>query len=151
MYNLNIYQDLKKWENLLKNVLTHRPFKIWGSLSFHLNKIWKKIVLHLLTIFCSEWVPSEWEFKHHNNPQEIHTTPVHELISCEAKSYMFIRNKPSFSHFYFKPSLLQNSKNCFGLFLLVYGAWSVHISLLIQTRQLFHYRLLLVFHPEAMV
>ncbi len=27
-------------------------------------------------ILCSEWVPSEWESKQHNNPQVIHT-PVH--------------------------------------------------------------------------
>ncbi len=29
-------------------------------------------------IFCSEWVPSEWESKkHHNNQQVINMTPVH--------------------------------------------------------------------------
>ncbi len=48
-------------------------------------------------ILCSEWVPSEWEskqlIKHHNNPQVIHTTPVHQLTSCEVKSYVFVRNK----------------------------------------------------------
>ncbi len=27
-------------------------------------------------IFKSEWVPSEWESKHHNNPQVIQMTPV---------------------------------------------------------------------------
>ncbi len=45
-------------------------------------------------ILCSEWVPSEWEskqlIKHHNNPQVIHTTPVHQLMSCEAKSCVFV-------------------------------------------------------------
>ncbi len=64
-------------------------------------------------IFCSEWVPSEWEFKHHNNDSSPRINILWDVYN------MFIRNKPSFSHFYFKPSLLQNSKNCFGLFLLL--------------------------------
>ncbi len=33
----------------------------------------------------SEWVPSEWESKI-NNPQVIHSTPVHQLTFCETKS-----------------------------------------------------------------
>ncbi len=52
---------------------------------------------HQCIIICSEWVPSEWEskqlIKHHNNIQVIHTTPVHQLTSCETKSCMFVRNK----------------------------------------------------------
>ncbi len=28
-----------------------------------------------------------------NNPQVIHTTPGHQLLSCEEKNCMFIRNK----------------------------------------------------------
>ncbi len=30
--------------------------------------------------------------KYHNNPQVIHTTPVHQLTFYEVKSYMFERN-----------------------------------------------------------
>ncbi len=33
-------------------------------------------------ILCSELLPSEWDFKQHNNPQVIHTTPVHQLLFC---------------------------------------------------------------------
>ncbi len=31
--------------------------------------------------------------KNHNNPPVIHTTPVHQLTSCEVKSCVFGRNK----------------------------------------------------------
>ncbi len=48
-------------------------------------------------MLCSEWVPSEWEskhlIKHDNNPQVTRMTPVHQLMSCEVKSCMFVRNK----------------------------------------------------------
>ncbi len=48
-------------------------------------------------MLCSEWVPSEWEskqlIKRHNNTQVIHTTPVHQLMSCEEKNCVFERNK----------------------------------------------------------
>ncbi len=40
-------------------------------------------------MLCSEWVPSEWEskqLKNNNNPQVIHTSPVHQLISGEDKN-----------------------------------------------------------------
>ncbi len=29
--------------------------------------------------------PNSWQ-KHHNNPKEIHMTPVHQLTYCEAKN-----------------------------------------------------------------
>ncbi len=60
----------------------------------------KKFSIALLVhhwIICSEWVPSEWESKqlkkHDDNPQLIHTIPVHQLTSCEVKICMFVRNK----------------------------------------------------------
>ncbi len=79
-------------ENLLtKGVLRWVYFFIWTDL--------EKFSITLLNhqrILCSEWVPSELESrqlkKHHNNPHVIHTTPVHQLISCEVKSCMFVRN-----------------------------------------------------------
>ncbi len=36
----------------------------------------------------------------------IHTTPVHQLMSCEVKSCVFVKNKSIIKHFNFKPSLL---------------------------------------------
>ncbi len=52
-------------------------------------------------ILFSEWVPSEWESKQlkKNNPQVIHTTPVHKLTSYEAKSCVFVRNKSTIKTF----------------------------------------------------
>ncbi len=87
--------------------------------------------------------------KHHNNPQVIHMTPVHQLMSCEVKSYMFvwwILAKIPYSIIILPPvkksipcCLLTSKsteifvKNCFWLFFsFVNRAWSVHISLLIQ-------------------
>ncbi len=51
-------------------------------------------------IHWSEWVPWERESnqlikKHHNNPQVIHTTPVHQLKSGKVKSCSFLRKKNS--------------------------------------------------------
>ncbi len=31
--------------------------------------------------------------EHYNNPQVIHMTPVHQLMSCEVKRLVFVRNK----------------------------------------------------------
>ncbi len=61
-------------------------------------------------MLCSEWVPSEWESKQLNNKSTI------------------------------KTFLTWNRGSCFGLFWLVNSAWSVQISLLIQTRLLFIWR-----------
>ncbi len=109
-------------------------------------------------ILCSEWVPSEWEskqlIKHHNNPQVIHTTPVHQLTSGEDKSWnkfsiktfltqIRVHNNaslqwksasPVVSHIKIQPHI------CLQLFCLVNAAWSVQIYLLTQTRTLFHWR-----------
>ncbi len=63
-------------------------------------------------ILCSEWVPSEWESKQ---------------IKKKSAS-------PVISHIKIHPHL------CLELFCLVNSAWSVQISLLIQTRTLFHWR-----------
>ncbi len=60
--------------------------------------------------FCSEWVPSEWEskqlIKNHNNPQVIHMNPVHQLMSCEVKSCMFVRDNGIIN-------MLSTSNSCF--------------------------------------
>ncbi len=61
-------------------------------------------------MLCSEWVPSEWESKQLNNKSTI------------------------------KTFLTWNRGSCFRLFWLVNSAWSVQISLLIQTRLLFIWR-----------
>ncbi len=58
----------------------------------------------------------------------IHTAPVHQLTSWEDKSCVFCRKQ---IHLMFQPHI------CLELFSLVNGAWSVPISLLIQTRTLF--------------
>ncbi len=55
-------------------------------------------------ITCSPMDPLQWmgavrirvqtaDKKHHNNPQVIHTNPVHQLMSCIMKSCLFVRNK----------------------------------------------------------
>ncbi len=44
-------------------------------------------------MLCSEWVPSEWESKQLINITIIHTTPVHQLTYCKAKSSLFVWNK----------------------------------------------------------
>ncbi len=49
------------------------------------EQIWRNLVsLAHQRVLCSEWVPSEWESK--KNITIIHTTPVHQLTSCEAKN-----------------------------------------------------------------
>ncbi len=61
---------------------------------------------------------SEWEFKQliKTLQKVIHTTPVHQLMSCEAKSYLFVRNKSItdtfFFFFFFKLLLLVKYKCC---------------------------------------
>ncbi len=48
---------------------------------------------------CSLMDPPQWmgavrmRVPHHNNPKIIHMTPVHQLMSCEVKSCVFVRNK----------------------------------------------------------
>ncbi len=45
-------------------------------------------------IFCNEWLPSECESKQLiKNITIIHVAPVHQFLSCEVKSCMFVRNK----------------------------------------------------------
>ncbi len=90
----------------------------------------------------------------------IHTTPVLQLTSCAVKRCVFVINNASLRLLNFKLSILakiwvHNTEKvhlllstyikihphiCLELFWLVYSVWSVHISLLIQTRQLFHWR-----------
>ncbi len=100
----------------------------------------------------SEW-ESEQLIKHHNNPQVIHMTPVHQLMSCDVKSYMFVRwilAKIPYSIIILLPvkksipcclltsKSAEKFKNCFLLlfFLLFFpfvnSAWSLQISIHIQ-------------------
>ncbi len=94
--------------------------------------------------------------------KNIHTSPVHQSTSCEAKSCMFGRNKSTIKtcltsnhHLlvhnpYYASSSVKSSSPvvshqihphiCLELFWLVNRAWSVQISLLIQTRPLIHWR-----------
>ncbi len=51
------------------------------------------VFFSLQWILCSEWVPSEWVQTADENLTVLHTTPVHQLKSCEAKSCMFERKK----------------------------------------------------------
>ncbi len=55
-------------------------------------------------IICSEWVPSEWESKRHDNPQVIHN----KLTSCKAKRWVFVVNKSTITMFL-------TSNRCFQL------------------------------------
>ncbi len=53
---------------------------------------------HLLTMDTLQWMGAvrtrvQTADKNHNNPQEIHTTPVHQLMSWVVNSFMFIWNK----------------------------------------------------------
>ncbi len=58
-------------------------------------------------------LPSEWEskqlIKHHNNPQVIHTTPVHQFMFWEVKA-VFLRNKSIIKTVFFS-----TSNHCFRL------------------------------------
>ncbi len=149
---------------------THWPSKVKMGLFLHGNRFGEFSITSLAHqwILCSEWVPSESKQlkKHHNNPQVIHTTPVHQLMSCVWSQKLHVCKK-QIHHFNFRQSLLvimynntsvssKSSKKsipccpltskihthtCLELFWLVNGAWSVHISLLIQMRWLFHWRM----------
>ncbi len=67
------------------------------------EQIWRNLALHHLLTNGSSAVngcrqnesPNSW-LKHHNNSQVIHTTPVHQLISCEVKRCAFVKNKSKF-------------------------------------------------------
>ncbi len=68
------------------------PLKIRMSLFLH--QIWRNVAFHhCLSNGCSavngsrqNESPNSWS-KHHNNPQVMHTTPVHQLTSGEDKSW----------------------------------------------------------------
>ncbi len=116
-----------------------------------LHQIWRNMSVFQQWMLCSEWVPSEWESD--KNITIIHTTPVHQLMSGEAKSWnksiktfstpMWVHNNTSsseqvhllLSHIKVQPCI------SLELFWLVNGAWSVQISLLIQTIHFFHWRM----------
>ncbi len=86
----------------------------------------------------------------------IHTTPVHQLMSCEAKRCVFVKNKSimltSNSHFQLKHESIIHNNDCFSenFHLLLsshikihpHSAWSVHISLLIQMRLFFYWKII---------
>ncbi len=52
-------------------------------MSLFLHQIWRNVSQQWM--LCSEWVPSEWESD--KNITIIHTTPVHQLMSWENKSW----------------------------------------------------------------
>ncbi len=94
--------------------------------------------------------------------KNIHTSPVHQSTSCETETCMFGRNKSTIKtcltsnhHLlvhnpYYASSSVKSSSPvvshqihphiCLELFLVVNRAWSVQISLLIQTRPFIHWR-----------
>ncbi len=85
--------------NNSETVLTLHPscrlicFWISQNLDEFLFWMWRNLVLHLLLNNGSSALngchqnesPNSWQ-KHHNNPKQIHMTPVHQLTSCEAKN-----------------------------------------------------------------
>ncbi len=63
----------------------------WRWVSFFINTDLEKCSIASLThqwIICSEWVPSEWAQTADKNITIIHTTPVHQLLSFEVKSFI---------------------------------------------------------------
>ncbi len=62
-----------------------------------LHQIWRNVSFHHCLRNGSSAVngccQNESWLKHHNNPQVIHTTPVHQLTSWEDRSCVFVRNK----------------------------------------------------------
>ncbi len=52
------------------------------------EQIWRNLASHHLLINGSSAVNGCHQSQ--RNPQEIHTTPVHQLMSCEARSCMFV-------------------------------------------------------------
>ncbi len=74
--------QIKLKTKIKKKSLSLRPAKMQMSL-FVRTDLEKNSITSLAHhwILCSEWVPSEWESKHHDNPEVFHMTPVHQLIS----------------------------------------------------------------------
>ncbi len=134
-------------------------------LTIEVNGAPKQTVTNLQT--CSPMDPLQWMGAVRMRVQTavtnitiIHTTPVLQLTSCAVKRCVFVINNASLRLLNFKLSILAKiwvhntekvhlllSTNikihphmCLELFWLVYSVWSVHISLLIQMRQLFHWR-----------
>ncbi len=75
-------------------------------------QIWSILVLHCLLTSgssavngCHQNESSNSLWKHHNYPQVIHMTPVHQLTSCEAKSCLFVINKSIIKMFLFSSPL----------------------------------------------
>ncbi len=94
------FSDLRKsLHSLSKNKNLLKMYSPFGHLRcrwvcFFIGTDMEKCIITLLPhqwIICSEWVPSEWESKHHNNPQVglIH----YKLTSCKAKRWVFVVNK----------------------------------------------------------
>ncbi len=94
------FSDLRKsLHSLSKNKNLLKMYSLFGHLRcrwvcFFIGTDMEKFIITLLPhqwIICSEWVPSEWESKHHNNPQVglIH----YKLTSCKAKRWVFVVNK----------------------------------------------------------
>ncbi len=80
-------------------------------------------------MLCSEWVPSEWESKQliktSNNPQVIHTIPVHQLTSREDKSW----NKSIVKTFVTKyDSIINNNASSSEKVFLVWAGDNLHRS-----------------------
>ncbi len=105
------------WSNTVRNVLNCTTVLLIAVILNVLSILMKKYsrytsfllhvaLHHLLTngCLCSEWVPSEWESKQLiKNITIIHTTPVHQLMTCEVKSkihhkYILTKN----CHFWIK-------------------------------------------------
>ncbi len=112
-------------------------------------------------ILCSEWVPSEWESIQLIKTSQLSacnphlSSPSIVTMSSQCEEEKLCVCEKHIHHSNFKPSLLAHNpesiikktmhicNNIFvynWLFSLVNRAWSLHISLLIQTRQLFHWR-----------
>ncbi len=144
-------------------MLSIRPSMMYIHLFLH--QIWGNVTLHHLDPL--QWMGAVRESKQLIKTsqatlvQSINPS-VHRLMSCEVKSCMFVRNKSIIKAFlsvnccfwlkcesiimlpYVKKILFSSHIKihphiCLDLFLLVNNVWSVHISLLIQTRQLFHW------------
>ncbi len=85
-------------------LLSGQPRCRWVS---SLEKFWRNVALHnLLTNGSSAVNGCRQNESPDKNITVIHTTPVHQLTSCEVKSCVFVRTNPSLRCFNFKRSVL---------------------------------------------
>ncbi len=129
-WSVNFYHCASEQKNKQKKTSALNDYlkKKNCSPSGHPKCKWVCFFMGTDLVTCSPMDPLHWmgavrmrvqtadPSQHHNNPQVIHTTSVHQLMSWEDKSCMFVRNK-SIDVFKFKLLLLAESSPLFIILL----------------------------------